>query len=1219
MLPRLLLRSSPLALLLALLFAPFARPQSASRITTPIQNASRITIPRTHLSLLSRARDLGPLVQDQALDQMILVLKMAPEQQQALTALLDNQQTKGSPSYHGWLTPIEFGRRFGPAPDDVAQVVGWLQQQGFRIDSTAKSGIWIEFSGNVGLVNAAFHTQMHRYQIGGENHIANATDISVPTAIAPLVAGVPLHNFFSKPMIVPRRVRVGRELPGAASRSAAPEITAPWNGAHAIVPADFATIYDLNPLYRAGLNGAGQTIAIVGESDINPSDIAAFQTIFGVPSNLPNVIDVGADPGVDTTQGYGDEATIDTEWASAVAQGAKIDLVVSSPTSTTDGAALSALYIVDQNLAQIVSVSYGNCEQNLGTAGNALWNSLWEQAAAQGISGFVASGDSGSVACDEANVDVVGQFFGPMAVNGLASTPFNTAVGGTEFNEGANNGNASTFWNAANGTFLGSATGYIPEMVWNDSCDDSNAPYVDEICATNLPDVNATGGGVSTIYATPSWQTLHVTGLPTLSSYTLPNEPGVNPRGVPDISLAASAAHDGYLYCFTTNSATPDCQLDNGALAQTTFQNEAGGTSFSAPEFAGIMAIVNQRTKAVGPSPSPSPIADGRQGLANYTLYALAASETFSGCNASNRTNPAHPATAGCTFNDITFGSNAPPAEWSAPGVAGYGAAAGYDLVSGLGSVDASNLVTNWTSAAASFHGSQTLLTTGVGSGGISAQHGQPVVFDATVQKLSGDPTTQDPSGQVALIAQGGTLSGSFGAGAAALTGASAGSATTGNVTVGDLPGGKYDVTAKYPGDGAFAGSVSTSIPVTVTAESSIANLNVYQYSAGYGTPVQFVVQVAGASGQGYPSGTIALTDGAKMFATIPLSANATALLNTCGGTGYFPADSTLPCFLPGSHRFFASYSGDVSFSRSPTPPAPSQVANLTIPKGSVVYFEGATPTYTSQSTSGAINVPVTVSATLPVPSPQAARATGTVQFFLNSVSLGPPVPVEGNPAQASLPNATLPQGYFVLTANYSGDSNYVPLSMANPLTLGVPLGWIAKTTATTINPGQTATYNLTLSNSSYIGQVPITCVAGTDPGQPATPPAGVQCTLSVSSANLTTISQKVSVVATITTSEQSRLRSAPFGALPFSLPPVLAFMLWGFRRRRWHSLIVCALAAVAISSITACGSGNTTTPPTQPAATSAVFTVFAETSTTNSGVTNSLDTGVTLTTNINQ
>jgi subtilase family serine protease len=327
-----------------------ARAQSPIRITGPVEDSSRAVLAQSRLAVLSGAREIAPLDPQENLNRMVLAMKIAPGQQADLKALLESQQTRGSQNYHAWLTPEEFGRRFGPAPEDLAKVSGWLQQEGFRVDSVAKSGMWIQFSGTAGQVNSAFRTEMHRFEIGGETHIANASDISIPAALVPLVEGVPLHDFFSKPTFVDRH---------APQLTANPEITAPWNSAiTAIVPGDFATIYDLNPLYQAGLNGSGQTIAIVAEADVTPSDIATFQQLFGLPSNPPNVIVTGADPGTDLVQGYGAEATIDTEWAVGVAPGATVDLVVSSPSNTTDGVALAAMYIVEQNLAQIVSASY---------------------------------------------------------------------------------------------------------------------------------------------------------------------------------------------------------------------------------------------------------------------------------------------------------------------------------------------------------------------------------------------------------------------------------------------------------------------------------------------------------------------------------------------------------------------------------------------------------------------------------------------------------------------------------------------------------------------------------------------------------------------------------------------------------------------------------------------------------------------------------------------
>jgi hypothetical protein len=1117
---------------------------------------------------------------------MLLVLSMASAQQHELATLLDSQQTKGSPSYHSWLTPEQYGQQFGPAPADIAQISAWLQQQGFTIGKIAKSGMWIEFSGTVGLVNRAFQTQMHRYQVGSETHIANSTDLSIPLALSPLVTGVPLHDFFSKPALV---------------RTRSPERPAITNsaGAHAITPGDFATIYDLAPLYKANLNGSGQTIAIVGRSDIYLSDVAAFQKIFGLPSNVPTVIDDGASPGV--SPGDAPEASLDVEWSGAVAPGAKIELVAAWDTGTTDGVQLSASYIVDQNLGQIVNVSFSNCEPNLGTAGNAFWYNLWQQAAAQGMSVFVASGDSGAEACAPTGFPSSDDDF-IVAVNGVASTPFNTAVGGTEFDETGNGGLESTYWSPANGSNLASAIGYIPEMVWND------------ITSTGYVLVLAGGGGISTVYPIPPWQTLNVTGLQVLNTYSLPGQTGVSPRGLPDVSLSASPVNDPYLFC-STSPFTPtdyDCQYDNGTFTPTTFQNAAGGTSFSSPAFAGLMAIINQKVQSDNTSGSLNPVTDGRQGLANYVLYPLAASETFSSCDSSARTTPSVPAPAACTFNDITLGNN------SVPDVTGYTASTGYDLASGLGSVDANNLVTNWNSAAASFHGSETTLATNPGGSSISISHGQSVTFDVTVQKLTGDTTAQAPAGAVSLIAQGGTLRSTVGVTAATLSGSSNPS-TTGNFSANNLPGGSYNLEASFPGDGFFAGSFSNTIPVTVSPENTTTTL--YGYATEpYGQLNEFSATVTGASGVGSPSGQVTLADGGTVFAQLNLGNTGVGTFLNCPFPGGIltPVPSTLPCFTVGTHVITATYSGDGSFGPSPNPPAASQTLTYIVTKGAPYLALGSTSNGTNT-----INTPVTFTAYLAAISVYATPPTGTVQFFDGTNLLGQATVVStANPPQASIPPTVLSQGIHNITLTYSGDTLYSSESQATQLYNGVPLGWSATVFTQAINPAQTATYNLTLSTASgFTGQVPLTCVAGTDPFNPGTPPPGVACTLSTANATFTSTTTSVPVVVTISTTAQSRLNPFPWGTIPFAFAGVLAVgFSSGLKKNRKFSLLPLLAAALAIGGVTSCGgnSNSMTQTPTGPPATSAQFSVWVAYPYP-SDPSETIYDGVVLTTNINQ
>ena len=467
-----------------------------SLINAPVDNQVRVRIPKSTHPKAKPQYDVGSLDGETTLERMLLVLGTTSDRENQARTFVDSQQTKGSPDYHHWLTPEEFGRQFGPSQQDIQTVTAWLKQQGFSVTSVAKSGRWIEFSGTSAQVEAAFQTQMRHYQVDGELHTANATDISIPAALVPAVRGiVSLHDFYSKPALIPANKKATVKLADGKP------LMASGDGFIALSPPDFATIYDLNPLYNGTapspkttpVDGTGQTIAIVAEDSVNSmattgiDDVANFRQIFGLPSNPPNIIVTG--PGIDL-QRIDTEVTLDVEWSGAVAPNATIDVVVSAGTPTTDPVDLSAIYIVDNNLAPIMNFSFSECEQDLGSAGNAFWNALFEQAAAQGISVFVASGDWGAAGCEPDS------FSGNtnLAVNGLSSTPFNTSVGGTEFDETVNGGTNATFWNS--GTSL--ATGYIPEMVWND-------------CVTNC--AYAAGGGISTIYPVPSWQTLPILGL----------------------------------------------------------------------------------------------------------------------------------------------------------------------------------------------------------------------------------------------------------------------------------------------------------------------------------------------------------------------------------------------------------------------------------------------------------------------------------------------------------------------------------------------------------------------------------------------------------------------------------------------------------------------------------------------------------------------------------
>src|SRR6266700_1094536 len=384
-----------------------------------IDESSLVLLKGNHHPLANPANDRGPAAPDLPMERMLLVLKRDPAAESALRQWIADQQDKTSPRYHAWLSPEEFANRFGPSESDRQKAAAWLVSHGFRVNRISRGGMAIEFSGTAAQVTEAFHTSIHRYLVNGENHYANSSDPQIPAALSPIIAGVStLHDFQSHSTI---------RVLGLANRIAnsslwQPDFTFTGLGgtAHYLAPGDFAKIYNVASLRQSGINGTGQSIAIVARTNINLSDIQVFRLAFGLPSNDPQIILDGPDPG--NFFGLEEaEADLDVEWSGAVAPKATIKLVVSASTNATDGVDLSALYIVDNNLAPILSESYGACELEMGTAGNLFYSQLWQQAAAQGISVFVSTGDSGSAVCDQ-NVGIPTH---GISVNGIASTPYN--------------------------------------------------------------------------------------------------------------------------------------------------------------------------------------------------------------------------------------------------------------------------------------------------------------------------------------------------------------------------------------------------------------------------------------------------------------------------------------------------------------------------------------------------------------------------------------------------------------------------------------------------------------------------------------------------------------------------------------------------------------------------------------------------------------------------
>lgn len=751
-------------------------------------NENNLAILRGNTRPEARAQfDQGAVAADFPMKGMLLVLKRSAEQQAAFDAFVQSEYETGSPNYHQWLTPDEVGQKFGPAQEDIDTISQWLTSKGFTVDAVTKDRMTIRFSGTAGLVRSAFHTEIHRLSVKGEAHVANMSDPAIPAALTPVVVGVKaLHNFFTHPMHrlggqvemdaethTWKRVGGASVTPGnatgadlhAAVAGLKPDFgtggtTSGEANVEDVAPYDFAKIYNVLPLWQAAtpITGAGQTIAIVGRSNINLADVTAFRSAFGLPaypsSPNPNVNQPGVsvvippsttDPGdcpgasSSTSTCAGDlvENSLDVEWAGATAPGAHIILVAStSGTSnayTDDGVWISASYIVNNDLAPIMNVSYGLCELGLGTAGNAAYNNLWQTATSEGIAVFAAAGDEGSAECDAYDnaTEPYGAEYG-LSVSGVASTPYDTAVGGTDFNWGYwdPTKTQSTYWSGTNNsTTQASANGYIPEIPWNDTCTNPlvissyNSEFstsYDAVQFCNLlaggpppdPDfvsVDGGSGGVSNCttndnahvssctggYAKPSWQT-GITGIPADGK-----------RDIPDVSFFASNGFSGsaYLICV---SALATCSYS--AATEPASGLEVGGTSVASPAMAGVMALINQKTGA-------------NQGNPNAALYKLAAKETYSGCS----TEAAPLTGSSCSFYDIDTGTNAMPCVYGSTSdctgssslefgvLSGWAGTPGFDLATGLGSLNVANMVNNLAPAVGFSSGSLTFGATLVG------------------------------------------------------------------------------------------------------------------------------------------------------------------------------------------------------------------------------------------------------------------------------------------------------------------------------------------------------------------------------------------------------------------------------------------------------------------------------------------------------------------------
>ena len=590
--------------------------QVHDRIAQPLQFSASQPVRGSVHPFARPEHDQGVAAGSMMLNRMVMTFSHSAAQQADLDAILSEQQNPLSPYYHQWFSPEQFADRFALSASDIAKVIDWLQGQGFSVDETAGSRSYVAFSGTAAQVEAAFGTPIHHYLVNGELHYANLSDPKLPWPLASVVTGIHgLNDFRPKP------------------RAVRPRFTSSLTGSHFLAPDDFATIYNLHALWASGIYGTGQKIAIMGQTDLILPDIATFRSVSGLPASVPTVVRVpgSPDPGIVSSDIV--EANLDVQWAGAVAPKATIIYVNSTNAFNSMG------YAIGQNLAPVISISYGDCEANWLTSDINTLVAWGQQANAQGETIVGPSGDTGAADCDFPTGPPIKAASLGLAVDIPAALPYVTGVGGTTFNEGA-----GTFWNSTNNLSNGSALSYIPEIAWNDTAIE---------IATPLGSLAATGGGVSTIFTKPTFQV--GTGVPNDGH-----------RDVPDISFAGSFDNDGYLICSQGSCVNGFRFTDNSLFV-------VGGTSAGVPTFAAIVALMNQKLGA-------------SQGNVNTRLYQLAGTSTDA-------------------FHDITIGDNKVPCIAGTtncpPGTSsiGYTAGVGYDLVTGLGSPNADNLVFEWGTA----------------------------------------------------------------------------------------------------------------------------------------------------------------------------------------------------------------------------------------------------------------------------------------------------------------------------------------------------------------------------------------------------------------------------------------------------------------------------------------------------------------------------------------
>lgn len=533
--------------------------------------------------LVSHAHMVGPA---DAQQQLNLSVGLQLRNQSDLASLLSDLNNPRSPRYHQYLTPQEFAAQFGPTADQVQQVKDYLQQQGLTVTNVSPNGLLIDATSTVAQAEAAFRVTINNYVLGANAFFANAAPPVIPgslssiiTSIGGLDNSVKMHPLYH--LSGPSHGKSKSAF--TVHAKASPNATQTGFG-----PPDLNGAYDGTPLQTSALQGSGQTVAVFELDGYQSSDISAYLQNYSLGS--PSISNVLVD-GFNGSAGAGAiEVELDIEVVAAMAP--KATQIVYEGPNSTQGVNDTYNKIVTDNKAQITTISWGECESQSGNAELQTLDNIFSQGAAEGIAMYAASGDSGAYDCNDTN----------LAVDSPAGDPNITGVGGTNLQL--------------------SNSAYGSESVWSNPSDTQRSPKG-----------AGGGGGVSSFFKQPSWQT----GPGVQNQYSNGN------REVPDVSADADPATGYAVYC-TVSAAG----CSSGWIT-------VGGTSAAAPMWAGSTALINGYLQQQGKS---------RMGFANPVLYGLE--------NAQTQYPP---------FHDVTSGTNLY-----------YPATSGYDEASGWGSPDIYNI-----------------------------------------------------------------------------------------------------------------------------------------------------------------------------------------------------------------------------------------------------------------------------------------------------------------------------------------------------------------------------------------------------------------------------------------------------------------------------------------------------------------------------------------------